>query len=352
MADTMKALVYRGPEKIGLEDVPVPRIIEPDDAIVRVTTSTICGTDIHIWHGGMPEVAPGRIIGHEFVGEVVEVGPSVRNNKVGDKVAVSCVTQCGECYYCVRGDYSHCTTGSWIFGYMIDGCQAEYVRVPHANLGMFTIPEGLTEENVLFVGDILSTGYFGSEQAKIQPGDTVAVMGAGPVGMCGMVTSRLWGPAEVIAVDINQERLDFAVKNGIADVGINPLTTPNVGDAIRERTFGRGADVTIEANGFKPTFDMAIDAVRPGGTVSLIGVFEKAQELAMNTLWIKNIRISMGLVNANRIPELIKLIQKGKINTDFLCTHSAPLNDIVKGYDIFGGKKDNCLKWVVKPYQK
>lgn len=350
MADTMKALVYRGPEKIGLEDVPVPRIIEPDDAIVRVTTSTICGTDIHIWHGGMPEVAPGRIIGHEFVGEVVEVGPAVRNNKVGDKVAVSCVTQCGECYYCVRGVYSHCTTGSWIFGYMIDGCQAEYVRVPHANLGMFTIPEGLTEENVLFVGDILSTGYFGAEQGNIQPGDTVAVMGAGPVGMCGMTTARLWGPAEIIAVDINQERLDFAVKNGIADVGINPLTTPNVGDAIRERTSGRGADVTIEANGFKPTFDMAIDAVRPGGTVSLIGVFEKPQELAMNTLWIKNIRISMGLLNANRIPELIKLIQKGKINTDFLCTHTAPLNDIVKGYDIFGGKKDNCLKWVVKPY--
>lgn len=352
MADTMKALVYRGPEKIGLEDVPVPKIIEPDDAIVRVTTSTICGTDIHIWHGGMPEVAPGRIIGHEFVGEVVEVGPAVRNNKVGDKVAVSCVTQCGECYYCVRGEYSHCTTGSWIFGYMIDGCQAEYVRVPHANLGMFTIPDGLTEENVLFVGDILSTGYYGSEHAFIQPGDTVAVMGAGPVGMCAMTTAKLWGPAEIIAVDINQERLDFAVKQGIADVGINPLKVENVGDAIRERTSGRGADATIEANGFKPTFDMAIDAVRAGGHVSLIGVFEKPQELAMNTLWIKNISINMGLVNANRIPELIKLIQKGKINTDFLCTHSAPLNDIVKGYDIFGGKKDNCLKWVVKPYQK
>ena len=200
MADTMKALVYRGPEKIGLEDVPVPKIIEPDDAIVRVTTSTICGTDIHIWHGGMPEVEPGRIIGHEFVGEVVEVGPAVRNAKVGDKVAVSCVTQCGECFYCVRGIYSHCTTGSWIFGYMIDGCQAEYVRVPHANLGMFSIPEGLTEEDVLFVGDILSTGYFGAEQAHIQPGDTVAVMGSGPVGMCAMATARLWGPARIVAV--------------------------------------------------------------------------------------------------------------------------------------------------------
>jgi len=235
---------------------------------------------------------------------------------------------------------------------MIDGCQAEYVRVPHANLGMFTIPDGLTEEDVLFVGDILSTGYFGAEQGRIEPGDTVAVMGGGPVGMCAMTTARLWGPAEIIAVDINQERLDFAVKNGIADIGINPNTVGNVGDAIRERTGGRGADVTIEANGFKPTFDMAVDSVRPGGTISLIGVFEKPQELAMNTLWIKNIRISMGLVNANRIPELIKLIQTGKINTNYLITHRAPLNDILKGYDVFGGKKDGCLKWVVTPYQK
>ncbi|MDI9481175.1 MAG: alcohol dehydrogenase catalytic domain-containing protein, partial [Bacillota bacterium] len=240
MADTMKALVYRGPEKIALEDVPVPKILEPDDAIVKVTTSTICGTDIHIWHGGMPEVEAPRIIGHEFCGEVVEVGPAVRNVKVGDKVAVSCVTQCGECFYCVRGIYSHCTTGSWIFGYMIDGCQAEYVRVPHANLGCHHIPEGLTEEDVLFVGDILSTGYFGAEQACIEPGDTVAVMGSGPVGMCAMAAARLWGPARIIAVDAIDERLDAAIKNGVADMGLNP-TKVNVPEAIRELTDGRGA---------------------------------------------------------------------------------------------------------------
>jgi alcohol dehydrogenase len=348
---SMKAVVYHGPGDMRLDDVPVPQIIESDDAIVKVTTSTICGTDIHIQQGGMPEVEPGRIIGHEFCGEVVEVGPNVKNAKVGDRVAVSCVTQCGECFYCVRGMYSHCTTGSWIFGYMIDGCQAEYVRVPHANMGLHKIPEGLTEEDVLFVGDILSTGYLGSENGKIEPGDTVAVMGCGPVGMCAMTTARLWGPSKILAVDINQERLDFAVKQGIADVGINPLNA-NAGDAIREMTEGRGADVTIEANGFKPTFDMAIDAVRAGGRVSLIGVFEKPQELAMNKLWIKNINISMGLVNANRIPELIKLIQAGKINTNFLITHRAPLNDILKGYDVFGNKKDKCLKWIVTPYQK
>lgn len=351
MSETMKALVYRGPEKIGLEDVPVPKIIEPDDAIIKVTTSTICGTDIHIWHGGMPEVEAPRIIGHEFVGEVVEVGPNVRNAKVGDKVAVSCVTQCGECFYCVRGIYSHCTTGSWIFGYMIDGCQAEYVRVPHANMGLFKIPEGLTEEDVLFVGDILSTGYFGAENAKIEPGDTVAVMGCGPVGMCAMTSARLWGPARIIAVDINEDRLKVALDEGIADIALNPMKE-NVAERIRELTDGRGADRTIEAVGAKPTYEMALEAVRPGGNVSIIGVFEKAQELAMNKLWIKNINISMGLVNANRIPEIINLIKEGKISTNFLISHRAPLNDILKGYDVFGNKKDDCLKWVVTPYQK
>ncbi len=351
MAETMKALVYRGPEKIALEDVPIPKIIAPDDAIVKVTLSTICGTDIHIWHGGMPEVETPRIIGHEFCGEVVEVGPAVRNAKVGDKVAVSCVTQCGECFYCTRGIYSHCTTGSWIFGYMIDGCQAEYVRVPHANLGMFPIPAGLKEDNLLFVGDILSTGYFGAENARIQPGDTVAIMGSGPVGMCAMLTARLWGPKQIIAVDVNQDRLDFAVKQGVADLSLKPAKE-NVPERIRELTGGRGADATIEAVGAKGTYELALDAVRPGGNVSIIGVFEQPQELPMNKLWIKNISISMGLVNANHIPELIGLIAAGKLNTDFLITHRAPLNDIINGYDVFGNKKDNCLKWVVTPYQK
>jgi alcohol dehydrogenase len=234
---------------------------------------------------------------------------------------------------------------------MIDGCQAEYVRVPHANLGLFGIPDGLTEEDVLFVGDILSTGYFGSENACIEPGDTVAVMGSGPVGMCAMATARLWGPARVIAVDMIQERLDAAVRNGYADVGLNPAKV-NVPEAIRELTGGRGADRTIEAVGAKGTFELALEAVRPGGNVSIIGVFENPQILPMNTLWIKNIRLSMGLVNANRIPELISLIQNGKINTNPLITHRAPLNDIIQGYDIFGNKKDNCLKWVVTPYIK
>jgi alcohol dehydrogenase len=347
---TMKAVVYHGPDKISLDDVPVPKIIEPDDAILKVTTSTICGTDIHIQHGGVPTVKPGTILGHEFCGEVVEMGPSVRGFKVGDKVAVSCITQCGECFWCLKQNYAQCSTGSWIFGHLIDGCQAEYTRVPHANMGMHKIPAGLTDEDVLFVTDILSTGYYGAERGRIQPGDTVAVFAAGPVGMCAMTTARLWGPAQVIAVDANDHRLDICKKNGVADVTINPTKVDAVAK-IKELTGGRGADVTIEALGFKPTFDAAIQAVRKGGNVSLLGVFEGPMELPMHELWIKNINISMGLVDANRIPQLIDLIAKGKINMKFLQTHVKPLNDIMEGYDIFGNKKDNCLKWLVKPYK-
>ena len=343
---TMKAVVYHGPNSISLDDVPVPQLIESDDVIVKVTTSTICGTDIHIQSGGLPAVKPGTIIGHEFCGEVVEAGPSVTTVKVGDRCAVSCVTACGHCFYCRMGEYSQCTTGSWIFGYLINGCQAEYVRVPHANMGLYKIPEGLTDDDVLFVGDILSTGYFGAEKAEIKPGDTVAVFGSGPVGMCAMATARLWGPACIIAVDTNEFRLETALKQGIADVAINPAKQ-NVVEEIKKLTGGFGADATIEAVGIEPTYKMALDCVRPSGVVSVIGVFEKPQELKMDELWIKNIKLHMGLVKTDRIPALINLIKNHKIDMRFLQTHRAPLADILEGYDIFGNKKDNCLKWIV-----
>ena len=344
---TMKAFVYHGPEKMSLDIVPKPKIQKPTDAIVKVTTSTICGTDKHIRHGGLPEVEPGRIIGHEFCGIVEEVGPAVTRFKPGDRVAVSCVTQCMECYYCRRGMYSQCVDGSWIFGYMIDGCQADYVRVPSADSGMHLIPEELEDEDVLFVGDILSTGYFGAENGKIQPGDTVAVFGSGPVGMCAMATARLFGPATIVAVDIDDSRLEFAKKNGWADVGLNPNKV-DVPQALHDMTEGRGADVTIEANGFEPTFKGAINSVRPGGTVSIIGVFEKPQIVEMNKLWIKNITIAMGLVNANRIPELINLIKAGKIDMRPLITHTLPLSQVAEAYDIFEERRDGAIKVVLK----
>ncbi|HHU08197.1 MAG TPA: alcohol dehydrogenase catalytic domain-containing protein [Clostridiaceae bacterium] len=343
----MKAFVYHGPENMSLDQVPIPQIQKPTDAIVKVTTSTICGTDKHIRHGGMPDVEPGRIIGHEFCGIVEEVGSAVTKFKKGDKVAVSCVTQCMSCFYCRRGIYSQCTTGSWIFGYKIDGCQADYCRVPYADSGLHIIPEGLTDDDVLFVGDILSTGYFGAENGNIQPGDTVAVFGSGPVGMSAMVAARLWGPARIVAVDIDESRLEFAKKQGWADYGLNPNKV-DVVQALKDMTDGRGADVTIEANGFEPTFKGAINGVRPGGIVSLIGVFETPQEVAMNTLWIKNIEIKMGLVNANRIPELIDLIKEGKIDMKPLITHTLPLSKVAEGYDIFEERRDNAIKVVLK----
>lgn len=347
MSETMKAFVYHGPENMSLDQVPKPKILKPTDAIVKVTTSTICGTDKHIRHGGLPEVEPGRIIGHEFCGIVEEVGPAVTKFKKGDRVAVSCVTQCMNCFYCRRGMYSQCVDGSWIFGYMIDGCQADYVRVPYADSGMYIIPEGLTDEDVIFVGDILSTGYYGAEMGRIQPGDTVAVFGSGPVGMCAMATARLWGPANIIAVDIDDSRLEFAQKNGWADMGLNPNKV-DVPQAIKDLTEGRGADVTIEANGFEPTFKGALDSVRPGGTVSVIGVFETPQTVPMNKLWIKNITITMGLVNANRIPELINLIKAGKINMKPLITHSLPLSEVAEAYDIFEERRDKAIKVLLK----
>lgn len=343
----MKAFVYHGPKNMSLDQVPDPKILKPSDAIVRVTTSTICGTDKHIRNGGLPEVESGRVIGHEFCGEVIEIGTNVNKFKKGDQVAVSCITQCMECFYCKRGLYSRCENGSWIFGYKIDGCQADYVRVPYADSGMYLIPDSLTDEDVLFVGDILSTGYFGAENGNIQPGDTVAVFGSGPVGMCAMATARLWGPARIVAVDIDESRLEFALKQGWADYGLNPQKV-DVTKALKDMTSGRGADVTIEANGFEPTFKGAIEGVRPGGTVSLVGVFEKPQILEMQNLWIQNITIKMGLVKANHIPELIDLIKEGKLNMKPLITHTIPLFKVAEGYDIFEERRDNAVKVVLK----
>lgn len=343
----MKAFVYHGPDNMSLDEVAMPKILKPSDAIVKVTTSTICGTDKHIRHGGVPAVKPGTIIGHEFCGEVVEIGSGVNKFKVGDRVAVSCITQCMSCYYCKRGQYSQCVDGSWIFGHLIDGCQADYVRVPYADAGMYTIPNGLTDEDVLFVGDILSTGYFGAENGNIQSGDTVAVFGSGPVGMCAMATAKLWGPARVVAVDIDESRLEFAKKQGWADYGLNPQKV-DVAQALKDMTEGRGADVTIEANGFEPTFKGAIDGVKAGGTVSIIGVFEKPQILEMQNLWIRNLTIKMGLLKANHIPELIDLIKEGKLNMKPLITHTIPLSQVAEGYDIFEERRDGAIKVVLK----
>jgi alcohol dehydrogenase len=357
---TMKALIYHGPSHISLDDVPVPQIEEPTDAILKVTTSTICGSDIHIIHGYIPSVQPGTVVGHEFCGEIVELGSSIGGGfKVGDRVAVSCIVHCGKCFYCLNDQPQYCVAGrgtkgwdnSMLFGNYIDGCQAEYIRVPLAETGMYKIPEGLDDLDVLFVGDILSTGYFGAEKCNIQHGDTVVVWGSGPVGMCAMASARLWSPAKIIGVDLDQYRLETAKKNGVCDVIINS-GKEDAAAKIMELTNGRGADCAIEAIGLVPTIDSAMKTLRVGGTLEVIGFGTPTYELSMTDLFMKNLTIGSGLVPANHMARLIELIHKGKLNLRFLATHTKPLNDIVEGYDIFGNKKDNCIKWVVTPYEK
>lgn len=351
--EIMKALVYHAPGKISLDDVPVPKIVQPTDAIVRVTLSTICGSDIHIIAGHTPVKYP-KIMGHEFCGEIVELGSAVKNLKIGEKVAVSCISSCGECYYCKMGQHVHCTDpDSACFGTEgnLDGCQAEFIRVPHASYCTYKIPDGFSEEDMLFVGDILSTGYFAAENASIQPGDTVLIIGAGPVGMCAATCARLWGPAKIIISDLIQSRVDVSLKEGIADVGLNPKNE-DVVKIIRELTEGRGSDRVIEAVGLEETLTTALEAVRVNGNVSTIGVYAESVSLQLQKLWSKTVTLRWGFVPVDHMPELIKLIQEGKINIQFLMTHRAPLNDIVKGYDIFGNKKDGCLKWVVTPYER
>lgn len=242
--------------------------------------------------------------------------------------------------------------GGWIFGYMINGCQAEYIRVPHANMAFYEIPEGVNDASAIFAMDALSTGFFGAENAFIQPGDVVAVMGCGPVGMGVLASTKLWGPSCVVAVDTSDYRLGVALKEGVADVALNP-TKVDVVEELKSLTKGRGADCTIEAVGAKGTYDLALNAVRIGGNVSMVGVFAEPQELRINELWFKSINVRMGLVRCNKIPLLLDLLQKKKLKIDFLATHQGPLNTIwKKGYDIQGNKKDGCFRYLVTPFER
>lgn len=353
MTQTMKALIYKEPNVIALEDVPVPKIEDPTDAIVRVTLSTICGSDIHIVGGHLGIPAP-ILMGHEFCGEVVEVGPAVSKFKVGDRVALSCIASCGVCVNCKNGQPVHCEgKDGGCFGVSpeLAGCQTEFTRIPFADNTMYKIPATLKEEDVLFVGDILSTGYYGAERGNIKMGDTVLILGAGPVGMCAAISARLYSPSKIIIVDGVQSRLDTCLKNGVVDLIIN-FQNENLQDRVLELTEGRGVDVAIEAIGFESTLNDCIQAVRFGGNVSTVGVYAGPVTLPLHEVWNKNLNISTGFVTVDHMEELIKMIEAGKIDTRFLITHKKPLNDIIEGYDIFGNKKENCIKWLVTPYER
>lgn len=339
----MKALVYKQKGIIELCEKPLPEIQNENDAIVKVTLSTICTSDLHIMHGAVTLAKEGVTLGHEFVGVVTDLGKNVKNLKVGDRVSANCITFCGECRFCKRGFINNCIKGGWEIGCKIDGCQAEYVRVPFAQTGLTKLPDNVSDENALFVGDILSSGYFGAELCNIKQNDIIAVIGAGPVGLCSMMCSRLLGASRVIAIDIDNTRLDIAVKNKLADYTINPAHQ-NLQNIIEEITGGDGADGVIEAAGGENTFELAWKIARPNSVVALVAMYENAQKLPLPDMYGKNLIFKTGGVDATHCEELVKYISEGKISTDILISKKMAFDDILKAYKMFEEKTDNCLK--------
>ena len=346
---TMKAAVYKENGTITLEDRPVPRLKDPQDAIIKVTLTTICSSDIHIKNGAVPRAVPGTILGHEFVGIVEQTGEEVRRFKPGDRVAVNVETFCGECYFCKRGYVNNCTHehGGWALGCRIDGGQAGYVRVPFADNGLTRIPGEVTHEAALFTGDILSTGYWGASLAEIKPADTVAVIGAGPTGLCTLMCARLYGPGMIIAIDTSDERLELAKDQGLADVGLNPLKQ-DVEQEIRKLTFGRGADAVLEVAGGRDTFQMAWKIARPNAVVCVVALYEEPQILPLPDMYGKNLVFKTGGVDASCCEEIMKLIKAGKLDTSCLITHRTKLEHIMEAYDVFENKKDHVIKYAIE----
>ena len=331
----MKALVYHGPGQKAWEDVPDPTIAADTDAIIKVDAVTICGTDLHILKGDVPAVTSGRILGHEAVGTVQEVGPGVKNVKPGDRVLVSCITSCGACRFCREGSYGQCLGGGgWILGHKIDGTQAELVRVPFADTSTFPVPDGVSDEEVLMLADIGPTGYeVGVLNGKVAPGDTVAVVGAGPIGLSVIMGAKLFSPAHVVAIDLADSRLEAAKRFG-ADVTINPSREDAVA-IVRELTGGLGADVAVEAVGIPATFEQCTALVRPGGTVANVGVHGEPAVLHLEDLWIKNVTITTGLVDTYSTPTLLRLVASGQVDVARFVTHRFAMADFLEAYDVF-----------------
>ncbi|HLA59452.1 MAG TPA: zinc-dependent alcohol dehydrogenase family protein, partial [Puia sp.] len=330
----MKALVYHGPGKKSWEDKTKPAIRESTDVIVKIIKTTICGTDLHILKGDVPEVAEGRILGHEGVGVIEETGNAVTGFKKGDHVIISCITSCGKCVYCKRSMYSHCVNGGWILGHLIDGTQAEYVRIPFADNSLYHIPEGSDEEALVMLSDILPTGFeCGVLNGKVQPGNTVAIVGSGPIGLAALLTAQFYSPAEIIMIDPDDNRLETAKKFGATQTINN--SRENAVERVKELTGGIGVDTAIEAVGIPATFDLCQSVVAPGGVIANVGVHGKSVELHLEKLWSENITITTRLVDTVTTPMLLKTIQSKKLDSKQLITHRFPLNDIIKAYDVF-----------------
>ncbi|TFD59419.1 alcohol dehydrogenase [Cryobacterium sp. Hh7] len=349
----MKALVYGGPGLKSWTDVPDPTLHSPTDAIVRVDTTTICGTDLHILKGDVPAVTVGRILGHEGVGTITEVGSAVSNLKVGDRVIISCIKSCGHCSNCSNGLYSHCLGDEgasgigWVFGHLIDGTQAEFVRVPYADNSLHKLPEGVSDDQGVMLSDILPTGFeIGVQYGRVKPGDVVAVIGAGPVGLAAIATAGLYGAATIIAIDLDENRLEQARSFGATDTVVSGAADWK--EQVLALTDGAGVDVAIEAVGIPQTFTMATEIVRPGGNVANVGVHGKPVDLHLENLWIQNINISMGLVNANTTKMLLKLVASKKLPAEKLATHHFNFDQFLEAYDTFArAAETKALKVVI-----
>jgi len=343
----MKALVYHGPGKKSLEEKPRPVITASTDAIVKILKTTICGTDLHIMKGDVPEVTDGRIIGHEGVGVIEEVGSSVSNFKTGDHVLISCITSCGKCEYCKKGMYSHCTDGGWVLGHLIDGTQAEYVRIPHADNSLYHIPAGADEEALVMLSDILPTGCeCGVLNGQVKPGDTVAIVGSGPIGLAALLTAQFYTPAEIIMIDTDDNRLNVAKTFGATQT-INSATA-NVVETVKALTNGKGVDTAIEAVGIPVTFELCQSIIAPGGCIANIGVHGKSATLHLETLWSQNITITTRLVDTVTTPMLLKTVQSNKLQPKKLITHHFKLDEIMAAYDTFGNAaKEKALKVIL-----
>jgi alcohol dehydrogenase len=343
----MKALVYHGPGLKLFEEKPRPVIQSPTDAIVKILKTTICGTDLHILKGDVPEVMDGRILGHEGVGVIEETGTNVTNFKKGDHVLISCITSCGKCDYCRKGMYSHCENGGWVLGHLIDGTQAEYVRIPFADTSLYHIPEGADEEALVMLSDILPTGYeCGVLNGKVTPSSTIAIVGAGPIGLAALLTARFYSPAEVIMIDLDDNRLQVATRFG-ATATINS-GKEDVLAKVKALTTNRGVDTAIEAVGIPDTFELCEAIIAPGGCIANVGVHGKPVILHLQDLWAKNITITTRLVDTVTTPLLLKTVTSKKLDPMPLITHRFKLTEILQAYETFAhAEKEKSLKVIL-----
>ncbi|MBP2328779.1 alcohol dehydrogenase [Kibdelosporangium banguiense] len=342
----MKALVYHDPGRRSWEEVPKPELRDPTDAIIRVDAVTICGTDLRILKGDVPEVEPGRILGHEAVGTVEQVGAAVSGLKPGDRVLASCISACGRCLYCRTGVYGQCQGGGgWILGHTVDGVQAEYARIPFADTSTHVLPDGVANDAAVMLADILPTSYeVGVLNGQVKPGDTVVIVGAGPIGLAAIQTAQFYSPSHIVAVDVAASRLDAAKQFG-ADITVN--AADDVAAAVAELTAGAGADTAIEAVGVPESFELCTRLVRPGGRVANVGVHGKPATLHLEELWIRNVTITTGLVDTVTTPRLLRMLAAGRLDAERFITHRFGLSEMDEAYDVFAHPADSGALKVV-----